>query len=133
MNGAAAPCSPHWLTVDGSNEDAVLVTVTGGIAADRAADLWAGIEEALEQATGRLVIADLTKVTGFDIGSIDALVRVAKASARRHVDVCILTQPNSAFEHYARCCELARLLPMHECVSTALSSVEELPRCHAAA
>ncbi|MDT5412795.1 MAG: hypothetical protein QOG14_5015, partial [Mycobacterium sp.] len=53
-----APGVP-WLTTAQIDEDALLVRVNGGIAADRAETLWAAVEEALEQAHGRLVVADL--------------------------------------------------------------------------
>jgi anti-anti-sigma regulatory factor len=106
-----APGVP-WLTTAQIDEDALLVTVNGGIAADRAETLWAAVEEALEQAHGRLVVADLTQVTGFDHHSIDALARVTHAAVRRHLDLYVLLRSPSALQHYAHCHRLPRLWPI---------------------
>jgi anti-anti-sigma regulatory factor len=113
-----------WLTVEDGADGSVLVTAAGGIAADRSIDLWSSLEEALEQANGALVVVDLTRVTGFDIDSIGELTRVAKASARRHLDLCAIVRPNSALEHYAHCYGLSLLLPIHHSLAAALTSAE---------
>jgi anti-anti-sigma regulatory factor len=110
---------PHWswLTIARLGEDAQLVTVNGGIAADRADTLWAVMEEALEQAEGRLVVADLTQVTGFDKHSIDALARVTHAAVRRHLDLYVLVRSPSALQHYADCHRLPRVWPIRRAAS----------------
>jgi anti-anti-sigma regulatory factor len=70
----------HFACRAPAGEDALLVTVNGGIAADRAEILGAAAEEALEQPDGRRVVVDLTAVTSFDHHSIDALAQI---NARR--------------------------------------------------
>jgi anti-anti-sigma regulatory factor len=122
-----------WLTIAQVDEDALLVTVNGGIAADRADTLWAALEEALEQAGGRLVVADLTEVTGFDQHSIDALARVTHAAVRRHLDLYVLLRSPSSLEHYARCHHLPRLWPIYRSAAAATAKVREsFPRSDAA-
>jgi PaaX-like protein C-terminal domain len=79
-----------WLTIEAGEEDSVLVTVAGSISADGPNDLWSSVEQALEQANGGLVVVDLTRVTGFDVDSIRDLIQIAKASARRNLDLCAL-------------------------------------------
>jgi anti-anti-sigma factor len=113
-----------WSAVEHVGDEFVLVTVRGGIAADRSVELWSALEEALETAVGRLVIADLRDVTGFDVCSISALARVAKASSRRRLDICVLLHPSSALEYYLRCCDLLRLLPAYASLFAALDGVE---------
>jgi hypothetical protein len=116
-----------WLTIEAGAEGTALVTVAGGIAADRSIDLWSSVEEALEQANGGLVMVDLTRVTGFDIDTINDLIRVAKASARRKLDLCALIRPRSSLEHYAYYSGLSLLLPIYTCAAAALSDTQRPP------
>jgi hypothetical protein len=114
---------PSWLEIEDVGGDFIVVTVRGSVVT-RSTELWASLEEALEAAVGRLVIADLREVVGFDIHTIAALTRVARASARRHLDICALVHRGSALEYYLRCCDVPQLLPTHNSLFTALASVE---------
>ncbi|HEY2203371.1 MAG TPA: STAS domain-containing protein [Pseudonocardia sp.] len=116
-----------WLRTRYSGEDAVVVEVSGGIAAERADDLWDAIEGALEQAAGRPVVVDLTEVTGFDEGTVAALTLVARATVRRHHDLCALVRPHSALEQYLRCAGVTRLLPLFVSVRAALAGLDTAP------
>jgi anti-anti-sigma regulatory factor len=111
----------RWLRTDDLGEDAVLIRVWGGIAADRAEQLWEAIETALEWAVGRPVVVDLTQVTGFDVGSIEELADTARASVRRHADLCAVVKPRSALDHYVRCCGLLGQLPLYDSLTAALA------------
>ncbi len=116
-----------WLTIDTTGEDAVLVTATGGIAAHRALDLWATVEEALECAAGRLVAVDLLAVSTFDVGSVDALIRLARASARRHAHLCALTEPNSPLHQYVQWRQPIGSLSVYRSLPEALAALEGRP------
>lgn len=125
--------SQSWLTTDELGDDAILLRVRGGIAADRAEMLWSAIETALERTDGRRVVVDLTRVTGFDIGSIQELADTARASRRRHADLCAVLEPQSALDQYVRCTGLDHLLPLYRSFTAALPNVEALnPDDHAA-
>jgi anti-anti-sigma regulatory factor len=104
-----------WLTVESLDDgDATVIRVRGGIAADRAEELWEAIEGALERAVGARVVVDLSEVTGFDVGSIEELASAAMAAVRRHADLCAVVKPHSAFDHYVRCCGLVYKLPLYD-------------------
>ena len=111
---------PSWLSAE-EDEDVVLLIVTGGIAASRAAELWCSIEDALERAQGRLVAVDFTRVTAFDERTIDEVLLVVKASARRRLHLCAITHPHSPFDHYLRCA-LAGSCPTFFSLAEALTS-----------
>jgi anti-anti-sigma regulatory factor len=117
--------SATWLTTEDVSEDAVVVRVNGGLSDYRGTELWSDLEWALERAEGRLVVADLLGVTGFDIYALDSLAQVARASRRRHLDFCALMRPASALEQYAFSCELDRLLPIYYSLSNALAGIPE--------
>lgn len=113
-----------WQTIEAGSQGSVLVTVAGDIRSDRAHDLWSSVEEALELANGRLTIVDLTRVTAFDIGNIGDLIRIAKASTRRNLDLCALIRPHSSLEHYAYYSGLVQLLPIYACTAAALGNTD---------
>jgi anti-anti-sigma factor len=119
--------SRRWLSVEGlDGDDATVIRVRGGIAADRAEELWEAIEGALERAVGARVVVDLSGVTGFDIGSIEELTEAAMAAVRRHADLCALVKPYSPLDHYLRCCGLAHQLPLYDSLIAALDSESDL-------
>jgi ABC-type transporter Mla MlaB component len=118
------PMRAAWLKIDDHSDDAVVVTATGGIAADRALDLWATVEEALERAAGRLVAVDLLGVTTFDTGSVDALIRLARAAIRRHVHVCVLMLPNTPLYQYVEHRQSVVALLVYPSLATALADLE---------
>jgi anti-anti-sigma regulatory factor len=112
-----------WLNVEPlGNEDGSVIRVRGGIAADRAEELWDAIEGALERAVGARVVVDLSGVSGFDVGNIAELAQTAVAAARRHADLCAVVKPCSALEHYMRCCGLPGQLPLFDSLTAALGS-----------
>lgn len=113
--------SARCLHIDEAGDDAVVVTVVGGVAASRGIELWSDLEGALEQAAGRLVVVDLRAVTGFDLYTLDSLMRVGRAAARRHLDICSVMSPSGPLAQYARSCALDELLPIYESVGAALS------------
>lgn len=119
---AATPrpkCS--WLSIDDCNEDAVLVRVIGGLSADRSDDLWSALEVALQQAVGRLVIIDLARVTGFDVGTVETLNTVSRAATRWHLDLCAVVEPFSSLAEYTESCGLDRFLPTYRTAAEALA------------
>ena len=116
--------SQSWLTTDELDEDAILLRVRGGIAADRAEMLWSAIETALERSDGRRVVVDLTRVTGFDVGSIQELADTARASVRRRADLCAVLEPHSALDQYVRCAGLEHVLPLYRTFAAALVGTE---------
>ena len=121
------PMRATWLKIDDQSDDAVVVTATGGIAADRALDLWATVEEALERAAGRLVAVDLRGVTIFDAGSVDALIRLARAAVRRHVHVCALMMPNTPLYQYIEHRQSMGTLSVYPSLTVALAALEGQP------
>ncbi|WP_156935450.1 STAS domain-containing protein [Pseudonocardia spinosispora] len=116
----ACDLAAPWLLIDYSDEDVAVVIASGDISGFRSEELWSALEEALQQANGRLVVADLTGVTSFDDSSLDALAEVASASARRHLDLCALIRPLSALHEHARVRGLSELLPIHPSMSALL-------------
>lgn len=108
--------------IDYSDDDVVAVVVSGDIGNSRSVELWSALEEALHQAIGRLVAADLSEVTSFDRSSIQALTEVATASARRHVDLCAVVRPLSVLNDHLTFDELGGVLPIYPNVSAALSA-----------
>src|ERR1700744_326699 len=90
-----------WLSVDGSDEDAVWVRVSGGAAADRSEELWNALEAALEQAVlGRAIIIDLTDASVFDVITIATLSIISRQARRWHLDVRAIVEPSSPLAHY---------------------------------
>jgi anti-anti-sigma regulatory factor len=120
MAAATRRATTPWLTMDEYEDDVVLVRVVGGVAAQRGVDLWSDLEGALERAAGRMVVVDLSRATGFDLYTLDSLARVARASARRHLDFCAVMRPSSPLAQYAHLSGLDRMLPIFESVSAAL-------------
>lgn len=118
------PMRPDWLQIDDGSEDAVVVTAAGAIAADRALELWATVEEALERAVGRLVAVDLHEVTIFDAESVDALIRLAKSAVRRHVPVCALLQPGTPLYEYVENRQSMSALSIYPSLGDALDVLE---------
>jgi ABC-type transporter Mla MlaB component len=113
-----------WLTINEGSEDAVVVIAAGGIAADRALDLWATVEEALERAVGRLVAVDLHHVTSFDAASVDTLIRLARSAHRQRVSVCALLLPDSALYRYVERRRSVHALSIYPTLADALDDVE---------
>lgn len=110
-----------WLTI-GDDDDVVTVTVTGGVAADRSAELWSATEGALETADGRLVITDMTMATGFDAGTMRALAQLAVSARRRRLDFCSVLRPHSSLEQYAGSLDLATVLPIFHSAREAIAA-----------
>jgi anti-anti-sigma regulatory factor len=136
MAGSALSASAPpdgWLAIDDAG-DVVLVSATGGIAADRAPMLWAEIEYALERACGARVAVDLTGVIVFDEHSLDEIALAAKDSLRRHLDLCFITSPNSPLDQYLRCSALIRSIgvPIFSSVYDAVSTETTPGRWYAA-
>ncbi|WP_028933829.1 hypothetical protein [Pseudonocardia spinosispora] len=75
--------------------DALVVRVPGGVGPGWPRELWSELEGALEQAAGRLVVADLTWVVGLTGRAVRVLVLVAEAAARRHVAFCAIAPLHS--------------------------------------
>lgn len=119
----ALPTIP-WLTVQDAGEDVVLLTITGGSAAGRSTELWAEVEGAFELAAGGLVVTDMRVVTGFDLGTLGVLGRLAADAVRWRVDFCVLLYPNSPLEQYAHCLGLDRTLPVFPSLPAALAASE---------
>jgi hypothetical protein len=111
-----------WL--EEHDEDVVVLTVSGGVAAHRAGDLWSAIEGALEVAAGRLVVAELSAVTVFDLGTLDALDCVARAATRRHDDVCAVMRSDSPLHQYAQIRGLAQRLLIHTTMSAVVGPAD---------
>jgi hypothetical protein len=116
-----------WLRIDYRSDDAVVVIATGGIADDRALDLWAAVEEALERAAGLLVAVDLRAVTIFDAGSVDTLIRLATAAVRRHVHVCALMSPGTPLYEYVQNRQPTPTLSVYPSLAEALVALEAPP------
>lgn len=110
----------RWLWVAESDLDTVVVAVVGEAAADRAEELWATLEGALDVAVGRLVVADLSGVTAFDSDTVQALVTVARGAARRHDDLCFVVRENSSL---ARCAQSYGLGTLRSVYSSVMSAV----------
>jgi anti-anti-sigma regulatory factor len=106
--------SSDWLAVDDlGSDDLVWVRITGGTSGHRADDLWSTLEMALQDAAGRMVVVDLARVTGFDVGTVKTLVSVARAVKRWHVDMCAVANPSSAMNDYLRAHSLDHLIPLY--------------------
>jgi anti-anti-sigma factor len=110
-----------WFWTEELDEDVVLVTVIGDITASRARDLWSNLENVLELAPDRLVIADLTGVTAFDVYSMKALSCVARACVRRRSQLRALMRSNSSLARHAQSCGLTRRLPVYPSLTEALA------------
>jgi hypothetical protein len=115
----------RWLSLESLDEDTSVVRVRGGIAADRAEQLWDAIEGALELAVGGRVVVDLALVSGFDIGSIQELADAAMAAVRRHADLCAVVKPGSALDYHVRCRGLMHQLPLYSSLSAAVAATTE--------
>jgi anti-anti-sigma regulatory factor len=112
------PAGTSWLAVE-EDDDLVLVTAAGGIAASRAEELWCAIEAAVDRSVGRLVAVDLTRVTAFDEHSVHEVLLVARDSLRRHLDLCAITAPDSPLGHQLRH-RLPERFPVYPSLSQAL-------------
>jgi anti-anti-sigma regulatory factor len=89
-----------WVTVDEFSPEFAHLSVAGGLIAERTEILWCLLEEALETADGRAVVVDLTAVTVFDEGTVQALAAFMGAAARRRDEVRLATQSRSPLQQY---------------------------------
>ena len=110
-----------WLWVEELDEDVVVLSVTGGIAANRAQQLWSHLEGVLEQARDRLVVLDLSEVSMFDQASIDILRQIARTAHRRHDDLSVVMRRNSALVQHSCCHGLTGALPIYPFLAMALA------------
>lgn len=92
----------RWLSVDHAGDTTVRIAVVGGLAAERAEELWSTVEYALEIADGRAVTVDLTAATGFDLDTMDALFIVTRTAVRRHDNMHIVVLAGSPLSEYAQ-------------------------------
>jgi hypothetical protein len=114
-----------WLSIDGSDEDAVWVRVTGGAAADRSEELWDALEAALEQAVlGRAVIMDFTGVTTFDVNTIATLSIISRQAMRWHLDVCAVMEPASPLAQYIHGSGLNQILATYSTPDAVRASLQ---------
>lgn len=109
---AARQSEFRWPAVDGRDDDAVWVRVTGGAAADRSDELWNALEVAFEQAEGRVVVIDLSAVSAFDTGTMAILTSVSRQAARWHLAVWAVVAPASPIGQYVQHCGLDEFLTM---------------------
>lgn len=100
--GGIDPARCRWLLIDQSREEVVTLVVIGGIVGERAEELWATVEYALEVAADRLVRLDLTQAVGFDIATMDFLRSVARTASRRCDNLEIVLQTGSPLQQYSR-------------------------------
>jgi anti-anti-sigma regulatory factor len=113
-----------WLSVDGSDEDAVWVRVSGGAAAGRSEELWNALEAALEQAVlGRAVIIDLTGVSVFDVNTIATLSIISRQATRWHLDLHAIVEPSSPLAQYVHGSGLDQVLATHSTTDAVRASL----------
>lgn len=130
---AGGPPAQVWLWTDELDEDSVVVTAVGGIASVRADVLWSELEGAAEVAAGRVVVADLTRVTTFDGASIQALAKFAGACRRRHVSLSVIVQQHGPLSQYVEAGGLTRQLPTCVAMATPASpTIRHSPQREAA-
>ncbi|HZZ51461.1 MAG TPA: hypothetical protein VFE65_31605 [Pseudonocardia sp.] len=122
-------CLSGWLWVNGPEPDSGVMSVrpVGGVAGDRALELWAALESALEQAAGSLVIADLAQVTAFDLRTVNALTSVAQAAGRWHRDFCAVAPPVSPLAQYLRCWIYEQVIDVYGSTIEALAHFDAPP------
>ena len=120
---------PRWLQVIGPqhHSDVVIVRPIGGTVGNRTLDLWSALENAIEQAAGALVIADLTRVTAFDRYTVRTLSCVATAAVRWHHDFCVVAAASSALAQYVRWCGQGHVLGVYSSVIEAVASFDNEP------
>lgn len=103
-----------WLSIDEPDEDSpVWVQVIGGAASNRAEELWSALESALQEAVGRMVVIDLSAVSVFDTGTVEAIYTIARTVRRWHIDMCAVVAHGSALTHYLRCYAVDKLIPLY--------------------